>query len=149
MAGQRGQGRPVLVTDNAPSGVAYSPAGKTLARRPERPALDAARRTLLATRPLPGGTITNAITYSPDGRLVAIARSDGTGWLLAVGSADKTVRLWNVRNPAHPALVGAPLTGPTSYVWAAAFIPTAPRSPSASPTAPCGCGVSPIRPIRP
>ena len=26
-------------------------------------------------------------------------------------------------NPAHPAQVGAPLTGPSGYVWAAAFSP--------------------------
>jgi WD domain, G-beta repeat len=43
--------------------------------------------------------------------------------LLAVGSADKTVRLWNVSDHAHPALVGAPLTGPTGYVWDVAFSP--------------------------
>ena len=74
---------PVLVTGNASSGVAYRPDGTTLAVGGLNVQLwDAARRTLLATRPLPGGTITNAITYSPDGRLIAIARSDGTGWLL-------------------------------------------------------------------
>jgi len=33
------------------------------------------------------------------------------------------VRLWNVADPAHPALVGTPLTGPTGYVWAVAFSP--------------------------
>jgi WD40 repeat protein len=33
------------------------------------------------------------------------------------------VRLWNVSNPAHPVMVGAPMTGPTSYVWAVAFSP--------------------------
>src|SRR4029077_10577600 len=69
---------PVLVTGNATSGVAYSPDGKTLAAGGLNVQLwDAARRTLLATRPLPVGTITNAITYSPGGRLIAIARSDG------------------------------------------------------------------------
>ncbi len=74
---------PVLVTDNAPSGVAYSPDGKTLAVGGQNVQLwDAVRRTLIATRPLPSGTITNAIAYSPDGHLIAIARSDGTGWLL-------------------------------------------------------------------
>ena len=49
--------------------------------------------------------------FSPDSRL------------LAVGSADKTVWLWNVSDPAHPAKVRPPLTGPTSYVWAVAFSP--------------------------
>jgi WD40 repeat protein/transcriptional regulator with XRE-family HTH domain len=74
---------PVLDTGNAPSGVAYSPDGRTLAAGGQNVQLwDAARRTLIATRPLPSGTITNAITYSPDGRLIAIARSDGTAWLL-------------------------------------------------------------------
>jgi len=43
--------------------------------------------------------------------------------LLAVGSADKTVLLWDVANPARPVELGAPLTGPSGYVWAAAFSP--------------------------
>ena len=74
---------PVLVTDNAPSGVAYNPDGMTLAAGGQNVQLwDAVRRTLIATRPLPAGTITNAITYSPDGDMIAIARSDGTAWLL-------------------------------------------------------------------
>jgi WD40 repeat protein/transcriptional regulator with XRE-family HTH domain len=74
---------PVLLTGNAPSGVAYSPGGQTLAAGGQNVQLwDAVRRTLIATRPLPAGTITNAITYSPDGDMIAIARSDGTAWLL-------------------------------------------------------------------
>ncbi len=74
---------PILVTGNAPSGVAYSPDGTTIAVGGTNIQLwDAARRTLIATRPLPAGTITNAITYSPDGDTIAIARSDGTAWLL-------------------------------------------------------------------
>ena len=32
--------------------------------------------------------------------------------MLAAGSADKTVRLWNVSHPAHPVALGKPLTGP-------------------------------------
>ena len=43
---------------------------------------------------------------------------------LAVGSADKTVHLWDVANPAHPALLGPALTGPSGYAWAAAFSPS-------------------------
>lgn len=44
--------------------------------------------------------------------------------MLAVGSADKTVHLWDVANPAHPVLLGPALTGPSGYVWAAAFSPS-------------------------
>ena len=74
---------PVLVTGNAPSGVAYSPGGATLAVGGQNVQLwDAARRTLIATRPLPAGTFTNGIAYSPAGTMIAIARSDGTAWLL-------------------------------------------------------------------
>jgi WD40 repeat protein/transcriptional regulator with XRE-family HTH domain len=74
---------PVLLTGNAPSGVAYSPDGQTLAAGGQNVQLwDAVRRTLIATRPLPAGTITNAVAYSPDGDMIAIARSDGTAWLL-------------------------------------------------------------------
>jgi WD40 repeat protein len=43
---------------------------------------------------------------------------------LAVGSADKTVHLWDVADPAHPVLLGPALTGPSGYVWAAAFSPS-------------------------
>ena len=63
--------------------------------------------------PALGGLASYAIglAFSPDSKI------------LAVGSADKTVRLWNVAQPAHPAQIGAPLTGPSGYVWAAAFSP--------------------------
>jgi WD40 repeat protein/transcriptional regulator with XRE-family HTH domain len=88
---------PVLVTDNAPSGVAYSPDGTTLAAGGANVQLwDAVRRTLIATRPLPAGTITNAITYSPDGDMIAIARSDGTAWLLNARTLDPIGRPFRV-----------------------------------------------------
>jgi len=53
---------------------------------------------------------------------IGLAFSPDSG-LLAVGSADKTVRLWDVADPARPVQLGAPLTGPSGYVWAAAFSP--------------------------
>ena len=74
---------PVLLTGNAPSGVAFSPDGATIAVGGQNVQLwDAARRTQIATSPLPGGTIVNGIAYSPDGSLLAIARGDGTAALL-------------------------------------------------------------------
>src|SRR5580658_2008905 len=88
---------PVLATGNAPSGVAYSPDGTTLAAGGQNVQLwDAVRRTLIATRPLPAGTITNAIAYSPDGDMIAIARSDGTAWLLNAGTLNPIGRPFRV-----------------------------------------------------
>ena len=52
-----------------------------------------------------------AVAFSPDGRT------------LATGSADNTVRLWDITNPAGPTPVGPPLTGHTNTVYAVAFSP--------------------------
>ena len=71
------------------------------------------RAGLVPVGPPLGGLASYAIglAFSPDSKV------------LAVGSADKTVRLWNVAQPAHPSQIGPPLTGPSGYVWAAAFSP--------------------------
>ena len=62
--------------------------------------------------PLTGHTgAVNAVAFSPNGHT------------LATGSADHTVRLWNVTNPARPTPLGSPLTGHTGAVNAVAFSP--------------------------
>jgi WD40 repeat protein len=68
---------------------------------------------LTSDGPALGGLASYAIglAFSPDSTV------------LAAGSADGTVRLWEVAAPARPVQIGAPLTGPSGYVWAAAFSP--------------------------
>ncbi len=53
----------------------------------------------------------NAVQFSPKGGMLASASEDGT------------VRLWNVRDPAHPAPLGRPLLGHRGGVETVAFSP--------------------------
>ncbi|MEU7065632.1 helix-turn-helix domain-containing protein [Streptomyces sp. NPDC046161] len=64
----------------------------------------------LPPRPLRGfqGTV-NAIGYSPDGKLLAVAGRD--------------VQLWDVTDPWAPRPVGPPLTNPTGYSATVSFTP--------------------------
>jgi WD40 repeat protein len=62
--------------------------------------------------PTLGGMASDAgLAFSPDSRT------------LAVGSADKTVHLWDVADLRHPVMLGAPLTGPSGHISAAAYSP--------------------------
>ncbi len=64
------------------------------------------------SNPLTGPTgIVWSVAFSPDGHT------------LAAGSADGTVWLWNVTDPAHVTQLGRPLTGPGSIVRSVAFSP--------------------------
>src|ERR1035438_6430581 len=106
--------------------VAFSPSGDVLA---DGSADDPVRlwdvagqgqASPIATQPIatqPIATLTGAagyvesVAFSPDGRTPA------------AGSADKTVRLWDVTDPRHPAPLGRPLTGPAALVTSVTFSP--------------------------
>ena len=57
------------------------------------------------------GSSVESVAFSPDGRT------------LAAGSDDHQTRLWNVTDPARPAQIGLPLTGPTNGVESVVFSP--------------------------
>ncbi|CAM5588232.1 Novel STAND NTPase 1 domain-containing protein OS=Streptomyces alboniger OX=132473 GN=CP975_18950 PE=4 SV=1 [Streptomyces alboniger] len=59
-------------------------------------------------------------SFSPDGRVLATA------------SYDRTVRLWDVRNPSRPKPLGRPLTGHKSWASTAVFSPDGKTLASAS-----------------
>ena len=65
-----------------------------------------------SAHPLTGHTgAVNSVAFAPDGHT------------LATGSGDKTVILWDVRDPTRPHRLGHPLTGHTGAVNAVAFAP--------------------------
>lgn len=80
-----------------------------------------ARSSVLAA----SGSLTVTRMLRPSGTLQAVALNPA-GTLLAAGggaASDTTVLLWDLREPEHPALLGAPLTGHTAEIWAVAFSP--------------------------
>ena len=53
----------------------------------------------------------------------SVAFSPGGGHMLATGSADGTIGLWDLTDPAHPRLLGQPPTGNSAFVNSVAFSP--------------------------
>ncbi|MEU1606393.1 nSTAND1 domain-containing NTPase [Micromonospora matsumotoense] len=98
------------------------PAAQAVAFHPARPLLavagadgfvrlwEASDRRRSTTVTVGGGKILS-VAFSPDGRT------------LAAGSAEKTVRLFDLTDVRHPRPLGAPLTGPNSWINAVAFSP--------------------------
>ena len=63
----------------------------------------------------------SAVLVGQTGTVFSVAFSPD-GHTLASGSADRTIRLWNVTDPSHAPL-GQPLTGHTGTVFSVAFSP--------------------------
>jgi WD40 repeat protein len=105
--------------------VAFSPDGRTIAAASADNTVrlwdvtDPARPRPLGS-PLTGPTgYVQSVAFSSDGRFLAA----GTGNSVP-GKYDNTVWIWNVANPARPALArGMPLTGPASLVSGVTFSP--------------------------
>lgn len=72
---------------------------------------DPAKPTLLATVHDSRTALVYSVAFSPNGHT------------LAVGSADRDIRLWDVANPARHYRIGRTLTGPSGYVYSVAFSP--------------------------
>jgi WD40 repeat protein/transcriptional regulator with XRE-family HTH domain len=112
--------------DSAVDSVAFSPEGHMLASGNADGTVllwdvaDPAHPRLLR-QPLTGGVgvalgptfelAVESVAFSPDGHM------------LASGSTDGTVLLWDVADPAHPRLVGQPLTGSGAAADSVAFSP--------------------------
>lgn len=100
--------------DDRPSGFAFAPNGRMLATTGDQVVLWNLA-DLAAPRQFSGvvdaGDSTQAVVFSPDGRI------------LAVGSRGGTVSLWNVEDPDRPRRIGSPLAGHSSWPTALAFSP--------------------------
>ena len=105
--------------------VAFSPDGKTLAADSSDSTVwlwnltDPAHPTRLG-QPLTGLNAADGVSsvaFSPDGKTLAAGGYD------SVGNGDGTVWRWNLTDPAHPARLGQPLTGPVGGVASVAFSP--------------------------
>ncbi|WP_427164322.1 hypothetical protein ACQF4J_01915 [Streptomyces sp. C1-1] len=92
------------------------PAHTAAASDPSAPgkALNTARKQVMATLgpPLRGHT----------DRVYAVAFRPGGG-VLASGSADQTVRFWDLADPLHPKPIGSPVSGHSDTVYSVVFDP--------------------------
>lgn len=81
---------------------------------------DLARPQPIGTPLVKDGGETTAIAFNSAGTILASGSCSGLdGYFCNAGE----IQLWDVYDVAHPALLGAPLTGPENVVWSVAFSP--------------------------
>jgi WD40 repeat protein len=69
------------------------------------------------------------VVFSQDGRI------------LAIGSDDNTVLLWDLTDPSAPRRLGSPLTGHNGVMRSVAFAPDGRTLATAATTTRCCCGI--------
>jgi WD40 repeat protein len=120
-------GYPAITSEYEVNSLAFSPHGRVLASaNASIPALvqlwnaaDPAHVSLTGQATVETGAL--SVAFSPDGHTLAGAGGDVNS---SGGASSSAIQLWNITDPARPAALGDPLTGPATPFTSVAFSPS-------------------------